>query len=106
VADKTSTLRRGPDVQTADNGKATLVELGLDRRRLSESRKVKQAGVGTVIGAIDGAVADGRAPTRADINRAVPWRGALLAFPQSRGRSERAVNAKRRRRSSGGQAAP
>lgn len=40
-ADKRDNLKRGPDVRVADIGKVTQDELGIDRRRISEGRKLR-----------------------------------------------------------------
>lgn len=46
-------------------------ELGLDPRRVDEWREIRDAGQGVIEQAIGKALADGRAPTKADILRAV-----------------------------------
>lgn len=48
-----------------------LGELGIDRRRVSEWRDTRDAGETVVQAAIDAALIDGRAPTKADIRSAV-----------------------------------
>lgn len=63
--------RKSIIVHDSDNGAATLDDLGLDRRRLAEWRDVRDAGPGVVEQAINGALSEGRAPTKADIRRAV-----------------------------------
>lgn len=49
----------------------TIEELGISRQRLAEWRVVRDAGEVVVDEAISSALADGRAPTKADITRAV-----------------------------------
>jgi phage N-6-adenine-methyltransferase len=56
-------------VQGSDT--STFDDLGLDRRRLAEWREVRDAGEAVVEGAIEDALAEGRAPTKADITRKV-----------------------------------
>jgi len=56
----------------------TIKELGVDDRRLSEWRQMRDAGPEQVEEVIRGALADGRAPTKADIHRslrATHWTG-------------------------------
>jgi phage N-6-adenine-methyltransferase len=55
---------RTPDISTLD-------QLGVDRRRVAEWRDVRDAGEHVVEQAIESALAEGRAPTKADIKRAV-----------------------------------
>jgi len=62
--------RNLPNVQTSDE-RASFEELGLDRRRVSEWREVRDAGPEVVEAAIDSALAEGRAPTKADIAKHV-----------------------------------
>lgn len=56
-----------PDISTFD-------DLGVDRQRVAEWRKTRDAGEAVVEDAIEAALADGRAPTKADIQRAVATR--------------------------------
>lgn len=60
---------RKVNVPASDN-KATMAELGISRQRVNEWRKVAEVGEAKVEEAISGALADGRAPTKADIHRA------------------------------------
>lgn len=60
---------RSASVRRADT--STLDELGVDRQRLQEWRKVRDAGMPAVERAIESALADGRAPTKADVERAI-----------------------------------
>lgn len=63
---------RPTSVQLADSSSpTTLDDLGVSKQRLSEWRDVRDAGEGVVEQAIESALADGRAPTKADIHRAV-----------------------------------
>lgn len=74
IATPQSTLKNGtsPVVRAPDNGKpATYEALGVTRQRVSEWRKVRDAGEEKVEEAITGALAKGRAPTKEDIRRAV-----------------------------------
>lgn len=71
VAKREDSLLRGSDVRTSDNGTTTLNDLGVSRQRLSEWRDVRDAGSPIVEEAIEAALADGRAPTKADIHRAI-----------------------------------
>lgn len=57
-------------VQTADIP-ATLDELGVTRQRLAEWRDVRDAGERVIEQAINSALAEGRAPTKSDVRRAV-----------------------------------
>jgi phage N-6-adenine-methyltransferase len=58
-------------VQSSDIDPATLAELGLSRQRIDEWRELHNAGENAVEAAIQSAVDEGRAPTNADIQRAV-----------------------------------
>jgi hypothetical protein len=73
VATPQSTLKAGavPVVRAADNGKSTYEELGVTRQRVSEWRKIRDAGEEKVEQAISGALKEGRAPTKSDIRRVV-----------------------------------
>jgi phage N-6-adenine-methyltransferase len=65
-------------VRSSDNDPGTLDELGVSRQRLSEWREMRDAGEDVVEGAIESALAEGRAPTKADIRnhfRALPSSG-------------------------------
>lgn len=53
---------------------ATLDDLGVPRQRLAEWRDVRDAGEHVVESAITEALGEGRAPTKADIRRAVEQR--------------------------------
>lgn len=69
-------LRRvgNPDfaiVQSPDNKPATYEDLGVSRQRVAEFREVRDAGPEVVEGAIQSALAEGRAPTKADIQKHV-----------------------------------
>lgn len=50
---------------------ATLADLGIDARAIHEARKFRDAGEAVVQTVINDALADGRAPTRAEVRRAV-----------------------------------
>lgn len=50
---------------------ATYDDIGLDRRRVAEWREVRDAGPDAVEAAINGALAEGRPPTKADIQKHV-----------------------------------
>lgn len=63
--------RPAESVRTADTSLSTLEDLGVSRQRLAEWRDVRDAGMPVVEQAIESALADGRAPTKADIQRAV-----------------------------------
>lgn len=63
--------RGNPNVRGADNSEVQLDDLGVSRQRLSEWRETRDAGAGVVEDAIRSALADGRAPTKADVKRAV-----------------------------------
>jgi phage N-6-adenine-methyltransferase len=58
-------------VQPSDNEAASLDDLGIDRRRVSEWREVRDAGPEVVEQAIGEALDEGRAPTKADIHKHV-----------------------------------
>jgi phage N-6-adenine-methyltransferase len=60
-----------PIVRRLDNGPTTLAELGVDRRRLEEWRETRNAGMYFVESVIGDVLADGRTPTKADIQRAI-----------------------------------
>jgi len=64
---------RGELAKNGQHGEAVqgLDSLGLDRRRLSEWRDVRDAGEQVVEEAIRGALSEGRAPTKADISNHV-----------------------------------
>lgn len=70
---------RQSNVPASDNG-AKLSELGISRQRVNEWRKVSEAGEEKVEQAISEALADGRAPTKADVHRAA---GIVKEKPQS-----------------------
>lgn len=71
VATRQSTLRQGPDVRSPDNGTATYEDMGLSRQRVAEWRETRDAGEEVVETAIQSALAEGRAPTKADIQKHV-----------------------------------
>jgi hypothetical protein len=73
VARPTDTLRQNVVVRGADNDAepATFSDLGIARQRVAEWRKIRDAGEEAVEQAIQGALADGRAPTKEDIRRAI-----------------------------------
>lgn len=58
----------GNGVRSSDTAPATFDDLGLDRRRVAEWRKKRDAGEAVVEGAIQTALAEGRAPTKSDIS--------------------------------------
>ncbi len=58
-------------VRTSDTRPATLDELGLSRQRVDEWRDLRDAGGAVVDEAIQAALDEGRAPTNADVQRAV-----------------------------------
>lgn len=58
-------------VRDADTPPATLEELGLSRQRIAEWRDLRDAGETVIDDAIEEALNEGRAPTHADIQRAV-----------------------------------
>ncbi|SUS04954.1 hypothetical protein DF3PB_160006 [uncultured Defluviicoccus sp.] len=58
-------------VRTSDTRPTTLNELGLSRQRVAEWREMRDAGEAVVDEAIQAALDEGRAPTNADIQRAV-----------------------------------
>jgi len=58
-------------VRTSDKHPASFDELGIDRRRVAEWRQLRDAGEQVIDEAIQSALDDGRAPTNADIHRAV-----------------------------------
>ena len=58
-------------VRDADTPPATLEELGLSRQRVAEWRDLRDAGETVIDDAIEEALNEGRAPTHADIQRAV-----------------------------------
>ncbi|WP_379069237.1 hypothetical protein ACHMW4_04220 [Mesorhizobium sp. UC22_110] len=60
---------RTANVPASDN-RATLADLGVSRQRVGEWRKVAEAGEEKVEQAISEALAEGRAPTKADVHRA------------------------------------
>jgi hypothetical protein len=64
---------------------ATLNDLGVSRQRLSEWRDVRDAGMEVVDTAISGALLEGRAPTKADVRRAVDERRQPVAKRQKPG---------------------
>jgi hypothetical protein len=67
-----ATQSRHPgSVQNADTAPATADELGLDRRRVAEWRKMATAGEAVVLGAISDALAKGREATAAEVRRAI-----------------------------------
>src|SRR5512134_1699762 len=63
--------RRSDFVRTSDEVNPTLVELGLSRQRVAEWRDLRNAGEAVIDEAIQEALDEGRAPTNADIQRAV-----------------------------------
>lgn len=65
-----------------------LSELGLDSRRLSEWRKTAEAGEDVVRQAVNDALDEGRAPTRADITRAVSGGTGVNALKSFSGNNE------------------
>jgi phage N-6-adenine-methyltransferase len=68
-------------VRAPDNrNEATLDELGVDRRRVAEWRELRDAGEGVVDQAIQAALDENRAPTNADIHRAVQGRHHRTQF--------------------------
>lgn len=62
---------RTSNVQTSDIAPATYEDLGLDRRRVAEWREVRDAGEQAVEEAIQTALDEGRAPTKADVRNHV-----------------------------------
>jgi hypothetical protein len=58
-----------PIVRASDNQVLTYEALGIDRRRVSEWRELRDAGEEAVERAIEAALAEGRAPTKSDIHR-------------------------------------
>jgi hypothetical protein len=70
-ADGTTHHRPKEGVHDADTLPATIPELGLDRRRVAEWRKMAEAGEDVVFTAIDNALAEGREATAADVKRAI-----------------------------------
>lgn len=62
---------RQSNVRASDNGSATYSDLGLSRQRVAEFREVRDAGEEVVETAIQSALAEGRAPTKADIQKHV-----------------------------------
>lgn len=58
-------------VQASDEVAPTFEDLGIPRQRVSEWRATRDAGQDAVEAAIEGALAEGRAPTKADIKRHV-----------------------------------
>jgi phage N-6-adenine-methyltransferase len=64
------TLKRGPVARTSGNGQGIrLAELGITSQRLSEWRKVRDAGVAAVEAAISQVMENDRIPTRAGVLR-------------------------------------
>jgi len=59
----------------------TLSDLGVRRDQLHEWREVRDAGEGVVEDAIQSALADGRAPTKADIKRTTQGTVSLTCQP-------------------------
>lgn len=78
--------RNLPNVQTPDE-RASYDEMGLDRRRVAEWREVRDAGEGVVESALQNALAEGRAPTKAEILNAAK---AIRAEQQSEKADKRA----------------
>ena len=85
-------------VRGADSSTITLDDLGLSRQRIAEWRRIRDAGQEVAEDAIDGALAQGRAPTKSDIKRAAdeatrprcPQPGyRAAASPRARGRPTR-----------------
>jgi hypothetical protein len=59
------------DVRRADNHVATYEDMGLSRQRVAEWRETRDAGPEVVEAAIQAALAEGRPPTKADIQKHV-----------------------------------
>ena len=56
-----------PSVRASDNQAITYEALGIDRRRVAEWREIRDAASEVVEQAINGALSEGRAPTKSDI---------------------------------------
>jgi phage N-6-adenine-methyltransferase len=90
VARPRDTLRQNIVVRAMDNGDAepvTFDDLGIARQRVAEWRKIRDAGEEIVERAIQGALAEGRAPTKEDIKRAIEA-GAKVRGTQGTGDNE------------------
>lgn len=88
MADEIDRGQASGEVRTrADNqhvqGPDKLEDLGIDRRRVADWRDVRDAGPEVVEEAIQGALAQGRAPTKAAVRKAAAKRGRR-AKPQRR----------------------
>ena len=70
-ADGTTHHRPKEGVPATDTLPATVDDLGLDRRRMADWRKMADAGEAVVLGAISDALDEGREATAADVKRAV-----------------------------------
>ena len=69
-----------PIVRASDNRALTYEALGVDRRRVAEWRTIRDAGPAFVENVISRAVAEERAPTKADIRRAIHGAHFRAAF--------------------------
>ena len=67
-------------VRGADTRPATYEELGLTRQRVAEWRELRDAGESVIDDAIQAALDEGRAPTNADVQRAVEARHHRTRF--------------------------
>jgi phage N-6-adenine-methyltransferase len=67
-------------VRSADNDPAAYHELGISRQRVAEWRELRDAGEHVIDEAIQAALDEGRAPTNADVDRAVKARHHRTRF--------------------------
>jgi hypothetical protein len=80
-------------VQASDNGAATFSDLGVSRQRVAEWRTVRDAGEEVVEGAIQQALAEGRAPTKSGVLEAA--RGSAVKEAREKPTVAQIINAKR-----------
>jgi phage N-6-adenine-methyltransferase len=80
VAKPTDSLRQNTVPRSAGNGAATYEELGVTSQRVAEWRELRDAGEEIVDQAIQAALDENRAPTNADIQRAVRGRHHRTCF--------------------------
>lgn len=71
LATRETTLKQNADVQASDIEPITYEDLGIDRRRVAEWREIRDAGPEVVEEAIQTALDEGRAPTKADVRNHV-----------------------------------
>jgi phage N-6-adenine-methyltransferase len=80
VARPTDSLRQNTVARNPGNGAATYDELGVTSQRVAEWRELRDAGEDVVAEAIQAALDENRAPTNADIQRAVQGRHHRTQF--------------------------